>query len=155
MWVYSQVLLLEMYSNFTPWDVSNSPKKNLLWNCFFLSIWYTGVVYRGAQYRRKFFAQKFRRYWAPLLYWGPIPIMIPTAPFTPVGVSNQWNSGILELSRQSSILIGHWLIVTLTVVKGAVGIIFDITGIFLPKNFEDIGKFGDIGPEILPPLYIM
>ena len=35
--------------------------------------------------------------------------ILPTAPFTPVGVSDQWNSGILELSRQSSILIGHWL----------------------------------------------
>jgi hypothetical protein len=52
--------------------------------------------------------------------------MIPTAPFTPVGVSDQLNSGILELSRQSSILIGHWLIVTPSGVKGAVGIIFDI-----------------------------
>jgi hypothetical protein len=26
----------------------------------------------GGQYCRKFFAQKFRTYWAPLLYWGPI-----------------------------------------------------------------------------------
>jgi hypothetical protein len=31
-------------------------------------------------------------------------------------------------------------------VKGPVGIIFDITGIFLPKNLGDIGKFGDIAP---------
>jgi hypothetical protein len=43
-------------------------------------------------------------------------------------------------------------IVTPTGVKGAVGRIFDIKG-FLPKNFGDIGKFDDIGPEILPPLY--
>ena len=35
--------------------------------------------------------------------------MIPSAPLTPVGVNDQWNSGIIELSRQSSILIGHWL----------------------------------------------
>ena len=28
----------------------------------------------------------------------------------------------------------------------------NITGIFLPKNFGHIGKFGNIGPEILPPL---
>ena len=32
----------------------------------------------------------------------------------------------IPLSRQSSILIGHWLIVTPTGVKGAVGIIFDL-----------------------------
>ena len=52
--------------------------------------------------------------------------MIPSAPFTPVGVSDQCNSGILGLSRQSSILIEHWLIVTPTGIKGEVGIIFDI-----------------------------
>ena len=55
--------------------------------------------------------------------------MIPTAPFTTVGVSDQWNSGILELSRQSSNLIGHWLIVTPTGVKGAVKRIYDIEAI--------------------------
>ena len=35
--------------------------------------------------------------------------ILPTAPYTPVRISDQWNSGILELTRQSSILIGHWL----------------------------------------------
>jgi hypothetical protein len=28
-----------------------------------------------------------------------------------------------------------------------------IAGIFLPKNFGHIGKFGNIGPEIFAPLY--
>jgi hypothetical protein len=54
----------------------------------------TQLYRRRSQYRQKVFAQKFRRYWAPLLYWGAI------------------------------------------------------TGFFLPKNFGDIGKFGDIGANL-------
>ena len=58
---------------------------------------------------------------------------------------------MVDLIQESRDFISHFLKVMTRDVEGPVGIIFDIAGIFLQKNFGDTGKFGDIGPEILPP----
>jgi hypothetical protein len=58
--------------------------------------------------------------------------MIPTAPFTPVGVTmSQCPTRILDCRLNSIIPLFHWSL-TPTGVKGAVGLIFDIVYGSLP-----------------------
>jgi hypothetical protein len=57
--------------------------------------------------------------------------MIPTAPFTPVGVTmSQCPIKILDCRLNSRILLFHWSL-TPTGVKGTVGIIFDISQLII------------------------
>ena len=70
--------------------------------------------------------------------------MIPTAPFTPVGVTmSQCPIIILDCRLNSRIPLFHWLL-TPTGVIGAVGIIFDILGQTIRETFkfypEDCGS---------------